>query len=506
MNETPATVPPTPPAGPTEADRHFRTDHLLGDLKGRSVRGGAVTLSSQAIKFVLQTGSTMVLARQLTPEDFGLIAMVMAVTGLVAMFKDAGLSMATVQRADINQGQVSTLFWVNVALSTLVMLVLAALAPVIAWFYGEPRLLGIALTLAAISIFGGLAGQHQALLRRQMRFRDLAIIEILSMITGITTAILMAVAGFGYWSLVGLTAAAAIANCALVWAFSGWRPGRPVRGSGVRPMIRFGAGLTLGSFFSHVGDQFPYILIGYSLGSGPLALYERAYRLLIMPLTRMLPAIAGVAIPALSRVQNDPVRQRRIVRKLIPLVVSVSVPVSVIGIVLAPEIILFMLGSQWVESATLFACLAPLAAAQPISAVVIWLLLTSGRTDILLRFHATNAVLIAISILVGLRYGLVGAALAVSLVGVLVSAPILFACAVRYTAITLGDLLAGSWLMVTTGAGLVVAGLLLRQTEFVTAQSPWLWAGTFGVVVVVCWLPIVFLMGVPQIIRSARSL
>jgi hypothetical protein len=127
------------------ADRYFRTDHLLGDLKARSMRGGAVTLSAQAVKFVLQLGSTAVLARLLTPADFGLVAMVAAFTGFISLFKDLGLSMATVQRVEITQAQVSTLFWINVALSVLLMVIAAALAPAVAWFYGDQRLTGIML-------------------------------------------------------------------------------------------------------------------------------------------------------------------------------------------------------------------------------------------------------------------------------------------------------------------------------------------------------------------------
>jgi len=135
----------------------FDTEYLKADLKGRSVRGGAVTMAAQGARFFLQMGSTVVLARLLTPQDFGLIAMVTAVTAFVMMFKDMGLSMATVQRAEVNHAQISTLFWINVALSLGIMLVTAALAPAIAWFYGEPRLTWITLALAGAFIFGGAA-------------------------------------------------------------------------------------------------------------------------------------------------------------------------------------------------------------------------------------------------------------------------------------------------------------------------------------------------------------
>jgi len=116
----------------------FDTEYLKTDLKGRSVRGGAATMLGQGSHFVIQIASTMVLARLLVPADFGLIAMVTALTGFAVLFKDLGLSMATIQKAEINHAQISTLFWVNVAVSGLIAIVTAALAPAIAWFYNKP--------------------------------------------------------------------------------------------------------------------------------------------------------------------------------------------------------------------------------------------------------------------------------------------------------------------------------------------------------------------------------
>ncbi|MGB2864411.1 MAG: oligosaccharide flippase family protein, partial [Sedimentisphaerales bacterium] len=127
----------------------FDTEYLKADLKGRSVRGGAVTMGAQWAKFCLQMASMVVLARLLTPQDFGLIAMVMVVTGFVTRFKDMGLSLATVQKAEINHAQISTLFWINLLLSFGMMLIAAALAPAISWFYDEPRLTWVTLALAS---------------------------------------------------------------------------------------------------------------------------------------------------------------------------------------------------------------------------------------------------------------------------------------------------------------------------------------------------------------------
>src|SRR3984893_14699341 len=189
-----------------EEDRHqehFRTDHLLANLKGHTISSGAVTMSSQGAKFLLSLVSTMILARLLTPRDFGLVAMVITVTSFLRVFKDAGLSIATVQRERITHAQVSNLFWINVAVSALCTVIVAASAPVIAWFYHNPRLIGITLLLSVTFLISGSTVQHQALLKRQMRFKALALIEVSSMGVGVLVGVVMALCGYSYWSLVG---------------------------------------------------------------------------------------------------------------------------------------------------------------------------------------------------------------------------------------------------------------------------------------------------------------
>src|SRR5262245_52287907 len=131
-------VPTTPETSPKH--EYFQTDHLKANLANLVARGGAVTVATQAIKFLLSLGSTVVLARLLTPNDYGLIGMVAVITGFMTMFRDLGLSTATIQKEEINEAQISTLFWINVAFSLSIMVITVALAPAVAWFYGEARL------------------------------------------------------------------------------------------------------------------------------------------------------------------------------------------------------------------------------------------------------------------------------------------------------------------------------------------------------------------------------
>ena len=176
------------PAEAEEEERnreHIKTDHLLPDLKRRTISGGVVTVSAQATKFALSLVSTMILARLLTPRDFGLVAMVTTVTSFLIVFKDAGLSIATVQREKITHAQVSNLFWINLGVSALGALILAALSPIIAWFYHDSRVTPIMLVFSTAFLIAGFRVQHLALLKRQMRFKAIAIIEVGSMATGV---------------------------------------------------------------------------------------------------------------------------------------------------------------------------------------------------------------------------------------------------------------------------------------------------------------------------------
>ena len=217
----------------------------------------------------------MVLARLLVPSDFGLVAMVTAITGFVAIFRDCGLPAATIQRAEITRAQISTLFWINCGLGLVLMLVVLALSPVIAWFYHEPRLLWITGALSIAFAITGVAVQHQALLRRQMRFKTLAMIDVLSMAFGVSIGMAMAWVGFGYWSLVGVTFGSTLLNSALVWLKCDWRPDTFRRRVGARSMLAFGGHLMGFDVLNYFTRNFDNVLIGRALGSIALGVYSK---------------------------------------------------------------------------------------------------------------------------------------------------------------------------------------------------------------------------------------
>jgi len=172
----------------------------MEDLKERTIRGGFAKVCAQAVTFLLRVGSLMVLARLLEPQDFGLVGMVTALTGVLNLFRDFGLSAATVQRVSVTEEQISTLFWINVLVGVILGLLAVASAPVVVVFYHEPRLLGVTVVLATGFLFNAAGIQHSAILQRHMRFTAMAMIDIIALIVSVAVGIGMAIGGYGYWA------------------------------------------------------------------------------------------------------------------------------------------------------------------------------------------------------------------------------------------------------------------------------------------------------------------
>ncbi|HEY9767601.1 MAG TPA: lipopolysaccharide biosynthesis protein [Coleofasciculaceae cyanobacterium] len=388
----------------------FCTDHLKTELKQRSVRGGAVTLVAQAIKFILRMGSTVVLARLLSPEDYGLIGMATVVIGFVQLFKDLGLSAATVQKSEINHQQVSTLFWINLIISLAIALLVIALAPLVARFYDEPLLRGITMALAITFIFGGLTVQHQALLQRQMRFLELAKIEIVSMLVGVIVAVASAWYGLGYWALVLMQIATVITNAIAVWLSCSWRPGFASQDSAIRSMLAFGGNLTGFRLVNYFSRNLDNLLIGRYWGSQQLGLYAKAYQLVLLPIEQINSPVNSVALPTLSSLQSEPEKYSKYYYKAILLITTLGMPIVGFMFASADKVILLMLGEQWLGVVPIFQYLMPAAFIGTFNVAAGWVYQSLGRTDRQFRIGMVMATTDILLFSLGLRWGAVGVA------------------------------------------------------------------------------------------------
>ena len=409
-----------------DENRHFRTDHLQSDLAGRSTRGGAVTLSAQVFKFIFSTVATIVLARLLTPEDYGLIGMVAILINFVGMFQYMGLSTATVKWSDLNHQQVSTLFWINMALSTAIMLITVASGPLLAWFYKEPRLIGITTGYGITILFAGLAIQHEAILTRQMRFAAIVVVETVALLVGFVSAILAAWRGAGYWSLVINQLVMTLVTVVGVWGVCRWRPGLPARGIGMWSMLSYGGNLTgfnVMTFFSRNLDN---ALIGKFWGPYQLGVYSRAYQMLLMPMQQINAPLAAVAIPALSRLADSPERYRAAYLKILEKIVMVTMPLAALMIVTSDWMVLLLLGPRWRESGRIFMLLGIAAMIQPVTKTSWWLFSTQGRTRELFHWGLLGGAIAIVSIVAGLPWGATGVAASYAVADLCIATPLLF--------------------------------------------------------------------------------
>jgi PST family polysaccharide transporter len=245
---------------------------------------------------------------------------------------------------------------------------------------------------------------------------------------GIATGIVLAWYGAGYWALVGLSAATALSNVALVWVFCGWRPGLPVRRAGVRSMIAFGGHLTGFGIVNYFARNFDNILLGRFYGAGVLGLYSRAYNIMMLPISQIRNPLELVAIPALSHIQNEPVRYKKYYIKLITMISFITMPLMVFLFVCADEVIDLLLGSKWSGAAGIFKILAIAAFIQPVISLSGLVLVSLGQSKRYFTFGIINSIIIVTSFVLGLPWGAIGVAVGYTIATYVLLAPTLWYC------------------------------------------------------------------------------
>ena len=388
----------------------FTSKQLHEDLSGRSARNGLISVTAQGIVFLLLIGRTMVLARLLTPRDFGIIGMVSTVTGFVAMFKDVGLPTATIQKDHISEGQISTLFWVNCLTSIICGLCIIASAPFIAMFYGEPELKAVTIVISFSFIIQGLSIQHSALLRRHMYFTSLAIEQVVTNSISMLVAVYLALRGWSYWALAVSSIVSAITSLFLTYFFCPWLPKMVKKGIHVRGMLKFGAHITIfnfANFFSRNADD---ILVGRFLGANALGFYSKAYEVVQIPIRFLREPITRVAMPTCSRIQNDSERLRVFASKYVLLLAFFCMPLMTIVFVFSGEVILVFLGEKWRDLNPLFKIFAIVGFIQIPANVKGLMLLSCGKSRQYMIQGVALSIVNVFSFVIGLQWGIVGVA------------------------------------------------------------------------------------------------
>lgn len=393
-----------PPNGPLE-------QHSLGTGLGRrSARGAASTVVGQWARFVLQTLSTVVLARLVSPEQYGLVGMVLAIVGVGDALSNVGLSQATVQRKDITQAHVTLFFWLQLAAGAVLTALTMLGAGFLAGFYRHPELFPITVMLAPTFLLNAMSAQHQAVLSRQMRFGVLALIDVLGLGLGVAVAIAMAVDGAGVWSIVALTLSVPLCRVVLSAYASGWSPGMPRWVPGSWQMVKFGLNLTASNVLDYSAQNMDNVLIGRFYGAGALGLYSRAYGLLLLPLRQVTAPLARVAVPVLSYLMDQPERYRQFYRVALSAVAYASLPLILGTAALSPQVVAILLGPQWAGAAPIFEVLAIGGVLVSLRSTNGWLFVSSGHTGRQALWALANRPVIIAGIVAGLPFGTMGVA------------------------------------------------------------------------------------------------
>lgn len=391
--------------GPAEQLSADAREAEQSQLKGASMRGLAITITTQALRFGLRFGYQVLIARLLLPRDFGLVAMAGPAISFIQLFTDLGLSRATIQYKSISQAQLSFLFWVSVAAGLIFAVVCVLVGPLVGKFYHEPRLAMVMAASGGLLFLTGCYSQHVALLYRRMNYRMLGIMDITSFIIGAVAGLGSAWAGVGYWSIIINQAVTTCVAMLIAWRAARWMPGRPGPFNEMKPLLHFGGNITgfnLVNFFSRNSDN---ILVGRFCGSQALGLYDRAFKLMLLPFGQISAPFSDVALPLLSKSLDNPEFYRRAYRRMLEAVLLLLYPGLVFMIVCSHALVVLALGQRWAGVAPIFMLLGFDALVSPVGNSFGWLFVSQARTREMRNYGVLSSFIFVSAFLVGLHWG-----------------------------------------------------------------------------------------------------
>lgn len=438
---------------------HLETTDLRSRLKHQALQSGVVMLAAQPIKLAIGIGTTASLARLLVPTDFGLLAMVAPLLLIVDSLSNLGLETVTVQQEELDQDQASAIFWLSLKINALIISAMVLAGPLLAWFYGEPALVPITAGMAIGVLSLCVSFQHLSLLKRQMQFGLLTTIEVVAMALAAGCAIVAARSGLGFWALVLQIVVMQVIQSGAYWLLCSWRPTPAAAGAvtNLRPMVSYGAHLTGYRFLTRVGTQIDRVLLGHLSGAQALGLYSVAYQWAYFPFNQIYFPLFDVAIASLSRSLSTPEQYRAYCRRSLMPIFAVCMPALAYLFVTAQDVMLLLLGNQWVEAIPLFRVLTVAVFVGSLYRVTKWIYVSSGQTQRQLRWGLVYTPVMMVSVALGAQWGAIGIASGYTLGICLLTYPSVLYC-VASCPITMGDFMGAVWRPAI--ASLLSAGLL----------------------------------------------
>jgi PST family polysaccharide transporter len=382
------------------------------DLGHKASRGVIQTLGGLWGKTGIQLISTVVLARLLSPSDFGLLAAVTAIVGVADLVRDFGLTGAIIQSKKLSETVWRSVLWLSVALGVVGTIVIAASAWLIAGIYQNDALIVLTIAVAPTLLVNSLCMPLQARVQKEMKFGLMAQIDVVSMLVGVVGSIIAGLLGWGVWSLVVLQGGALIYRLIALWVAARPKFGRPRISREVVPLVTTGGSIFGVQLLNYLARNVDNVLVGSQLGANALGQYSKAYSLFLLPLQQLNGPLGRVALPVLSSLQDDGERYRRYVRGALLVIGYLTLPTFGVLAALSGPLVELLLGSQWTSSAVILSLLSIAGIAQGIGNVQGWIYISLGRVHRQLVYYVVTRPLVIGSFFVGLWWnGVEGLAL-----------------------------------------------------------------------------------------------
>jgi PST family polysaccharide transporter len=397
---------------PFDANGVFLPHQGGGGLRRLAVRGAGITVFAQGLAFAVQMIATVVLARLLSPSDFGVVTMVTTFSLLLASFGQNGYSEAIIQRDDIDHSLSSNLFWINFGVGGTLAAVFAAVGPVLAAFYKDPRVTYVAIAVSLTIFINGTSVVHLALLKRALRFSVTSAIDFGGGVVSVMVMILLAWEGKGYWALIVGNVARLLTQAIGAWYCCRWLPGLPRPVAGTRSVVRFALhvyGRFTVNYFARNTDN---LLVGWRFGSGSLGYYKKAYDLFVLPSNQLLAPIADVVLSTLSRLNNKSDQYRRYFLNGMSILAFIGMGLAACLTLEGNDIIRLLLGPKWGPAGQIFTFFGPGIGIMMIYSQNGLIHLSIGRADRWFRWILIEFSVTGLLFLLGLRWGPAGVAIA----------------------------------------------------------------------------------------------
>ena len=348
----------------------------------------------------------IVLARLLLPEDFGLIGMLVIFMAIAQAFLDSGFGAALIQKKGITEEDVCSIFYFNISVGIGAAGLLCLFSPWIANFFNQPVLKPLVRVMSIIIVINSFGLIQDTLLRKRIDFRSITIATLIASVSSGIVGILLAINGFGVWSLAVQQITNSFTRTVMLWFINAWRPALIFKMASLKGMFGFGSRLLASSLLSQIFDNIYLIVIGKMFSAADLGYYTRAKQFQELPTMSLSGMVAKVIFPVFSEIKDDPIRLKRGLKKALTSLGLINFPMMIGLAVVSKPLVLTLLTDKWISCVPFLQVLCVVGMLFPLHLINLNLLQALGRSDLFLRLEIIKKILIVISIAITYRWGI----------------------------------------------------------------------------------------------------